>query len=478
MNSFCEAITLDMTNIARTGDKFCRDLETAVPGKGQIKDLFQDKEYLEGIVKEFIRENFSLSAVEDRINDPQFGRTLIELLKMPQIKEQITDTDNSAYYALVQALFTPLPIKASKSEIHQFYDKLGNPADDSEYKVLLRKLFENIEDEKDRKSKTDELIDAIKAAVINTLIKSNSDVEVKSSYSGRNKCDYTGLNMGKGIFRAESIGNFCAKYMSGGQIQAENIGNMTAMQMSGGEIHADSIGEVTGMLMRGGRIYTRGAGEKFGWCASGGVFTAGSTGGDMANGSGRAIFIIGDYYYHLPYNKTGGAIIFTRSMHPRLIADPDYTVLINQPREDTTDPAEKTKDKFTKPVYGYDENRGYYDYLENEDPPIISSEDELLNWKKKERGLCVIDDLSNISGDPTKGLKDGIMVLRAIPDGDFCSQMDGGVVILEAPNLTYEEAQKRVKMDRKITGVVLMRVPVPAENNRATSSKTKLIEVK
>ena len=471
-NSLCEAITEDLKTFAGFGNAFRYGLETAGPGDGKALEMNKKKLDLEGYVKEYFKTNFSLGLVEERIKDLSLGQMLLQYLKLPEVQEQIKENDNSAFYRLVQMFFTPLPIKASLEEIRSFYNKVGNPAEDSEIRLLIGKLFDDIEDKKERKDKIDELVDAIKSAVTNTLIRYNREVTVDSSYY-RNKCDYVGLGMSRGVLTTGSVGNFCAQNMSGGEIHADSIGNMACQFMSGGEIHTKSVADVTGMLMRGGRIYAGSAGEKFGWCASGGVFFVGYAGSDLANGSGKAIFMVyGDYNYHLPWNKTGGVFITGGSSSP-LVGGIKYTALVGKMRFGTAEQAAKTKSTSKAPIYGYDEKAGYFDWLHKEEPQMISGDEELEKWKEKERGLCVIYDLKNISGDPTTGLKDGIMVLRAIPEGEICAQMEGGAVILEVPGLTFEEARKRVKMDRGITGVVFMRM-----FDEKKPGQTKLIEVK
>ncbi len=469
-DSLCEELTNDLLTIAEAGQYFCDDLRAAKPGEGKVAELMEMQKFFQEHLAEYMKNKFSVNGYLERIENPDNWRLFGELLKEEEVIRNI-EKDEVNLYSLVKFVFARYPIllqSDSADELDDFYKRMRW---DEKLREVVALAYPEVEGKSDE-SKIKKLIDSLKTALIHRVLESQGRLEIGDKGSTTKKSDYIGFNMTRGLIKMPSIGDHCGYAMKGGRIEAESVGNMAAQFMKDGEIHCENIGDGAGMMMDGGRIYARSVGEKFGWIAGGGVFFADYANHPAGNSSSDSIFIIG-HAFDLPMMKRSGVFIANETTVANIL-EPDikYTALVNRLNISGKEQIKELKTKGE--IFGYDDEKGQYiEHLHGNEIFSPKNDQELAEWKEKKIGLCLIDELLNISGDPTAGLKDGIMVLRAIPDGEICAQMEGGVVILEVPFLTYKKAQEIVKMDRKITGVVLMRI-----TDGEIDGKTKLIEVK
>lgn len=392
--------------------------------------------------------------------------------------EKIKDSEPEKYlasvYLLIQLIFIPSHLKTTQAEVINMLKYL----DGDSFRQKILRMYDSAYPADEAKDKADLIIDGLKSGLINKFQKSEkkvSLVDVKSKVAS--KC--IGTMMADGELDMIQLGDNCAFGMSGGKIKAELAGSRLGAYMTGGEIHIqDRVFSDTGLNMSGGRIYTSHAGEGFGWGSNGGVFFADMIGEELGQMSSGSIFVVdanafGKAY---PWYKTGGAVIMDKAsigIHPHK----NYTLLIDELVQGSYDQIHKQYGVVEKDIYGYNEDNSEY-YIHYEEPLVLPTrtDEALEKWKKGKLGVCVIDKLEDISGDPTDGLQDGILVLRTLPQQDYiCEKMEGGVVILEVPGLTLEDAKKIVKMDRSITGVVLIRVEKTEKSNRHRN--TTLVEV-
>ncbi len=472
----CQEITKEIINFSNTKsmvDSFFVDRKDI-----SVEVIMDQKRKVIERLKYLKDTYFSLKAILWNLSGQENWIDLRKLIDLKENQERIK-TNPEYFYELVRSIFCRYPVwHVDESLLQRIMDEILDFD-----QIINEKIDEFIEtDPREERnnpvfisSTRLEIIDALKSGIINRLLRSKKKIKVRFGHSGLPP-SYLALDMDGNELEFDKAANYFGKRMKSGKVKADYIGDQAALEMQGGEIQTKKIGDHAVYKMSGGRIYiTESAKEKLGDNATGGAIFAEYVSGEFGNNSTKANFIIGDAN-KLPTNKKGGIVIIDRvGGKPEITDFSQYTAFIN---DDFTFGSVSEVNNYIKEVkgnlFGYNQiTRDYVEYSRDTKIKKVSTEKELENWKKQEGGMCIINHQSKFNEPVTKGMTDGIMVIRKIPNGNIGVGMEGGVVILDNPVFTLEEARERVNYDRNGNGVILIRV-----RNEKDPNKTKLVEVK
>jgi|GEM_PF-1595543 len=463
-NNYC----LELTYILSTLNRKSLSLKFKLEGEISNFDSEGALALQEEIEKELdeMKRLFSTETMLEFLKDKDRWELLEEAFKNKEFSEAVK-TDSVSLYLLIRYLFAVLPIipEGENAGFDYFYNSVVTDQQIQDFvnSFVPEGYADNEEGKKELETLRKYIRDAIVAAYIAKLLPENGRITIKNQ--SWVETDYVGIGFNSGILSLNSTGHFFGYGMDGGILRAGRTGNMAGFLMKDGLMDIEQSKDMPGMLMSGGKlsILTRG-GEKAGLGATGGSIFAKRLGTRAGEASYGTNIIVQESSAAITTNKRGGVIITGSCTQAPVVSKSLEYTLVYCVIESWPQPGIPLELK--GPVYKYFPETNHYVQAGSEELVYAMKNEDLENWKKKKQGLCIISDCSKFEPNITKGMEDGVLVVKSLPPADFGKGMKGGVVIFDIfEEDDIEELKKRLTKDNH-EGIILLRQQSEPDESR------------